>query len=221
VGRTLAITVASLLVIAALLFGSAGRLDWPMAWVFLATWISVAIAGFAWLDPELIRERARPSPGFDRVDAVLASAAFVVFGLLPLAVAGLDVGRLHWTPPLPLAVRIAALAVFVLGNAFSLRAAKHNPFFSDFVRIQTERGHHVVASGPYARIRHPGYAGAIPTYLAVPVALGSLWGVVPALLGLALLVVRAAREDRFLHERLDGYRDYAARVRWRLLPGVW
>jgi protein-S-isoprenylcysteine O-methyltransferase Ste14 len=214
-------TVGSLLAIAALLFATAGRLDWPMAWAFLATWSAIAVAGFVWLDPELIRERARPSPGFDRVDAVLATTSFVFFGLLPLAVAGLDVGRFRWTPPLPLALRIAALAVFVLGNAFSLWAAKSNPFFSDFVRIQTDRGHRVVADGPYARVRHPGYAGAIPAYLAVPVALGSLWGVVPALLGLALLVARAAREDRTLHERLDGYRDYAARVRWRLLPGVW
>jgi protein-S-isoprenylcysteine O-methyltransferase Ste14 len=214
-------TVGSLLAIAALLFATAGRLDWPMAWAFLAIWSAIAVAGFTWLDPELIRERARPSPGFDRVDAVLATTSFVFFGLLPLAVAGLDVGRFQWTPPLPLALRIAALAVFALGNAFSLWAAKCNPFFSDFVRIQTDRGHRVVADGPYARVRHPGYAGAIPAYLAVPVALGSLWGVVPALLGLALLVARAAREDRTLHEGLDGYRDYAERVRWRLLPGVW
>ena len=219
--RAFAMTVASVLVIGALLFGAAGRLDWPMAWAFLATWIAVAIAGFAWLDPELIRERARPSPGFDRVDAVLAAGSFVGFGLLPLAAAGLDVGRLHWTPPLPLVLRLAALAVFALGNTLSLWAAKSNPFFSDFVRIQTERGHRVVASGPYARVRHPGYAGAIPAYFAVPVALGSLWAVVPALLGVALLVLRTAREDRTLHAKLDGYRDYAARVRWRLLPGVW
>src|SRR3990172_2267301 len=142
---------------AALLFGCAGRFDWPMAWACLAAQVAFTVVGFVVLDPELIRERARPSPGFDRVDAALASTAFVAFGLLPLAVAGLDVGHLHASPPLPLALRLAALAACAVGQAFSLWAAVRNPFFSDFVRIQTDRGHRVVADGPYAWVRHPGY----------------------------------------------------------------
>jgi protein-S-isoprenylcysteine O-methyltransferase Ste14 len=219
--RAILTAVAGLGVFAVLLFGSAGSLDWPMAWAFLALQAALTVLGLLVLDPGLIDERVSPRPGFDRVDAALASVAFVGFGLLPLAVAGLDVGRLHASPPLPLALRLAALAVCALAQAFSLWAAASNPFFSDFVRIQTERGHHVVTSGPYAWVRHPGYAGALPAYLALPLALGSLWALLPALLGGLLLVMRAAREDRILHEKLAGYPDYAARVRFRLLPGVW
>jgi protein-S-isoprenylcysteine O-methyltransferase Ste14 len=180
----------------------------------------VAVCGFAALDPELIAERANPGPGFDLGDALLSSVAGLALIFLPLPVAGVDVGRAQ-VPHFSTAVRGAALGVFVLGSLFAIWAAYANRFFSDFVRIQHERGHHVVTTGPYAHIRHPGYAGGIVAYVAVPVALGSTWALLPALVGAALLVARAAREDRFLHEKLDGYRAYAARVRCRLVPGVW
>lgn len=218
--RAIAQTIVGWLVQAALLFGPAGRLDWPMAWALLAAYVAVALAGFAALDPALIAERSKPTPGFDRVDAVLATSSGIAFIFLPLLVAGIDVGRSQ-EPHLPVAIRVAALGVHLLGNAFSIWAAHTNRFFSDFVRIQTERGHHVVASGPYAWLRHPGYAGGIAAYLAVPIALGSFWALVPAVVGVALLIFRCAREDRMLHAKLDGYPAYAERVRHRLLPGVW
>jgi protein-S-isoprenylcysteine O-methyltransferase Ste14 len=96
-----------------------------------------------------------------------------------------------------------------------------NPFFSTFVRIQDDRGHAVVNSGPYAWVRHPGYAGTIIAHLALPLIFGSTWALVPASLGALLFVLRTAREDRVLSERLGGYHEYRARVRWRLVPGVW
>jgi len=218
--RAIAQTVVGWLVQAALLFGAAGRLDWPMAWALLGAYVAVAVAGFAALDPELIVERSKPTPGFDRFDAVLATTSGIALILLPFPVAGIDVGRSQ-EPHVPIAMRVAALGVHLLGNAFSMWAAHCNRFFSDFVRIQTERGHHVVANGPYARLRHPGYAGGIAAYLSVPIALGSFWALVPAVVGAALLIFRAAREDRMLHAKLDGYRAYAERVRYRLLPGLW
>jgi protein-S-isoprenylcysteine O-methyltransferase Ste14 len=217
--RAFAQTVGLLVLEAALLFVPAGRLDWPMAWALLGAYAIVAATGFAALDPELIAERAKPTPGFDPVDAVLATTSGIALILLPLPIAALEAGR--GAPRFPVGLRVAALGVFLLGSLCGIWAAHANRFFSDFVRIQSERGHHVVTGGPYALVRHPGYASGIAAYVAVPIALGSAWALVPALLGAALLAVRCAREDRILHAKLDGYRAYAERVRHRLLPGVW
>ncbi len=96
-----------------------------------------------------------------------------------------------------------------------------NRFFSTFVRIQEDRGHHVVTTGPYRFVRHPGYAGAIVGSLALPLALGSLWALIPAAIGSAGFALRTHREDRMLRDELPGYLEYSRRVRWRLLPGLW
>ena len=96
-----------------------------------------------------------------------------------------------------------------------------NPFFATVVRVQRERGHRVVDQGPYGMVRHPGYAGAIATHLALPVALGSLRGLLTAVAGCLLLALRAVREERVLARELGGYREYMSRVRYRLVPGVW
>jgi protein-S-isoprenylcysteine O-methyltransferase Ste14 len=96
-----------------------------------------------------------------------------------------------------------------------------NHYFSTFVRIQADRGHQVVSGGPYAFVRHPGYVGIIATTLAVPLVLGSAWAFLPALVSALLLGVRTALEDRTLQKELPGYDEYAARVRFRLLPLIW
>ena len=96
-----------------------------------------------------------------------------------------------------------------------------NKFFEPSVRIQTDRGHHVIDTGPYAIIRHPGYAFGFAFFLGIPLALGSLWGLIPAIIMSALLVVRTVLEDRTLQNELPGYKQYAERVRYRLVPGVW
>jgi len=214
-------TLLSLVLMAAVLFGAAGRFDWPLAWAFLGANLAFAVLGFAILDPELIRERARPGGATLRWDRWLSVTGFVWLFPLALLVASLDAGRFGWSPPVPRAVPVLALGVFALGNAFALWAARTNRFFSSFVRIQTERGHRVVTGGPYAFVRHPGYSGGLLAMWVAPLALGSLWGLLPASLGLCFFLARTAREDRFLHEQLPGYREYAERVRWRLIPGVW
>lgn len=122
---------------------------------------------------------------------------------------------------MPTGLRLSALAIFALGYAVSLWAAWSNPFFSSVVRVRRERGHHVVAGGPSAFVRHPGYAGPIAAHLGLPIALGSWWGLLPALLGCGLVVVRLRYEERVLAGDLPGYRDYIRRVRWRLLPRIW
>jgi protein-S-isoprenylcysteine O-methyltransferase Ste14 len=211
---------AYLLGYAGILFGAAGRLDWPMAWAVIGLNALFTVASFLVVDPDLLRERSRPGPDFDRRDALLASLGFVWFAPLALLVAGLD-ARFRWFVPIPLALELGALLVLALGYAFGLWAMRVNRFFSTFVRIQRDRGHVVVSRGPYALVRHPGYSGFIVASLAVPVALGSLYALLPVVVGTALFVLRTAREDATLQRELPGYADYAARVRWRLVPGVW
>ena len=96
-----------------------------------------------------------------------------------------------------------------------------NPFFEKTVRIQTDRGHRVVDTGPYAYVRHPGYVGFLGWILAAPLLLASVWAIVPALISVVGLVIRTALEDRTLRAELPGYPEYAARVRFRLIPGMW
>lgn len=141
-------------------------------------------------------------------------------GALVLLVAGLD--RLWgWSPAFSGPLKLLALALILAGYALGSYALIANRFFSGTVRIQTERGHHVVSSGPYRWLRHPGYAGALVAYLATPFFLDSAWAFLPTLFVMAVLVVRTALEDRTLQAELAGYREYAGQVRYRLLPGVW
>lgn len=197
----------------------AGRIAWPAAWAFLAVFAGFTLATFAFVSPDLVRERAAPGSGSNRVDVLLASLGFL--GLYPgtLLVAGLDAGRFGSSAPA--LGQVTGLLVFTAGYGFAFWAMRENPFFATFVRIQAERGHRVVRSGPYAWVRHPGYTGAILAHLALPLALGSYWALVPASLGALLFGIRTAHEDRVLSEQLDGYTEYQARVPWRLLPHVW
>jgi protein-S-isoprenylcysteine O-methyltransferase Ste14 len=219
--RAVVMAAAYFLFLAAVLLAPARRLDWSMAWAFLSVYLAVIVVAFFVVDPDLIRERSRMGPGVKRCDVALASVSFVCFFPLTLLVAGLDAGRFEWSPPFPVAAQPLALAVFALATAFSLWAEATNRFFSTFVRIQTDRGHRVVTDGPYAYVRHPGYAGQVMASLALALALGSLLALVPAFVGSCLLAVRTLFEDRTLMDELDGYREYASRVRSRLLPGVW
>jgi len=207
-------------VLALLLFGSAGTLAWPMAWALMAVFALFSIAGFALLPVELIVERSRLPADARPVDLLISGLAMLLLMPVTAVVSGLDV-RWQWSPALPAAVRGAALAMFTLGYAVSLWAAWANPFFSAVVRIQRERGHRVITRGPYAFVRHPGYAGPILAHVCLPLALGSLWGLLPALAGCACLVLRIGFEERMLRTELAGYPEYAQRVRWRLLPYVW
>jgi protein-S-isoprenylcysteine O-methyltransferase Ste14 len=192
-----------------------------MAWAVLGIYFLFKVAGLAFLDPDLLRERAAPGPGVDRGDVMLATLGVLALYPATFVVAGLDAVRFGPALPMARSVQAAALLVQVLGYGFAHWAAYSNRFFSTFVRIQTERDHSVVSSGPYAVVRHPGYAGALLAHLALPFALESIWALLPAAVATLAFVARTSREERTLEERLVGYREYQARVRWRLLPGVW
>jgi protein-S-isoprenylcysteine O-methyltransferase Ste14 len=169
------------------------------------------------IDSELLRERMKPGRGgIDRHLRLIASAFFAAH----LALAGLDV-RFGWGPEVPVWLRGAAYAVLLLGSALATWAVAVNRFFSPVVRIQSERGHHVVSDGPYRLIRHPGYASSLLAWPMGGLVLGSWWALIPLAPVVVLLLRRVVIEDRYLHEHLAGYSAYARRVQWRLVPGVW
>jgi len=211
------------LFVAAVLFASAGRLDWMMGWVYLGVFLAFDVATALVLlpkNPELLVERNRIQEGTKGWDQVLVRLAAVYLPMSAWIVSGLD-DRFGWSPQMPPGLQVAALAVVALGYALVVWAMAANPFFSATVRIQKDRGHTVATGGPYRYVRHPGYLGAILFTVLMPILLGSLWALIPAGLALPAYVVRTALEDRTLHAELDGYPEYVARVRYRLLPGVW
>ena len=215
------ITVTVLL--ATVLFASAGRVDLPVFWIYLAAHSSAQLAMSVIVfrrDRDLLDERQRPGKGTKEWDRVVLRI-YLLLTLSLFVVAGLDAGRLHWTDTVPLGVQVAALLGFALSFAFSIWAMVVNGFYSRVVRIQRDRGHHVVTDGPYRIVRHPSYIGGILSWICAALALGSWLALVPVALIAATLTVRTALEDRTLQEELPGYKEYAARVRYRLLPGVW
>ena len=145
-------------------------------------------------------------------------AVSVVFPLV--IVAGLD-HRFNWSPEFPPWLIVAGFVLIALGYAFAAWAFAENRFFSSVVRIQTDRGHVVCDTGPYRFVRHPGYAGNILPLFGIVLALGSVWTLIPAAVALIITVIRTVFEDKTLQEELPGYRDYARRVRYRLIPGLY
>jgi protein-S-isoprenylcysteine O-methyltransferase Ste14 len=203
---------------AAALFASAGTFDIAGFWIYLAILAAVTVASLTVLPPDLIRERMRP--GGERPPLGLR-----LVGLLPVAVfilAGLDRGRLHLGDSVPPWLQAVGLAATACGFALFFWAMAVNRFFSSVARIQADRGQHVVSGGPYRVVRHPGYSGGILLILFSGLALGSwLAAALMIAIGMPLILRRAITEDRMLQAELDGYRDYASRVHWRVCPGVW
>lgn len=203
------------------LFGSSGRFDWWNAWVLLGLNFAASVATMAllWHNTELLDERRKVKAGKSWDKAIVAVVVF----LGPVAtwiIAGLD-ARFHWSNRFPYWAFLAGVTIAVLAAALIAWAMQSNRFFSSVVRIQKDRGHVVVATGPYQFVRHPGYAGMSAFTLATPLILDSWWAFVPAAATGAIWVLRTVLEDRTLHNELDGYADYARKVKFKLLPSVW
>jgi len=210
------------LLLIAILFISAGRLNYWQGWVFVASNVVLILVAFLlFVDKkELVRERMRPGPGTKWWDKVFY-VFFIPTFLAIMIVASLDAGRFGWTSRLPAFLYMIGYVAYVFSNAVTFWAMWTNRFFSSVVRIQTERGHEVVQDGPYRFVRHPGYVAGIILAISISLVLGSLWALIPAGLFVIQLLIRTYLEDRTLHEELSGYDDYAAKVRYRLLPGIW
>lgn len=212
------------LVFAALLFGAAGTLRWPEAWVFLVVFFGAALLltmQLARRDPALLAERMKPpiqrgQPLWDRL--LLMTVAILFVAWLPLM--GLDAVRYRWSD-VPGWLEVIGGAGVAAGMWICHLAFRENTYLAPVVRIQEERGHRVISTGPYAVVRHPMYAGAGILFSSTALMLGSWYGFAASLVMACLVAVRAVFEERELRRGLAGYAEYAARVRYRLIPGVW
>jgi len=208
---------------AALLFVPTGTLHWPAAWVFLGTIAVLGMSCGLWLaktDPALLAERMRPMMQSDQPAA--DKKFMLTFGFVALIwflAIGLD--RRYQASDVPLALQALGWAMLVLSTGFIMWVMRENSFAAPVVKLQTERGHRVVSTGPYAWIRHPMYSGTILFFVGAPLLLGSWSGLAMAPLFIVLFAIRAEIEERALIAGLPGYADYTARVRYRLVPGLW
>jgi len=210
-----------LLVMTAVMFTTAGRINYWQGWLFSGTCVlvlsisSIMFAG----KTDLVKERIKPGPGTKWWDKIFW-ALYVPLNFAVVVVACLDAGRFSWSH-LPAPVYIFSYITLITSISTTQWAMWTNRWFSSTVRIQKDRGQQVVQNGPYRFVRHPGYVGGILLVLSMSLVLGSLLALIPAVAAAILLVIRTYLEDETLKEELPGYVDYAKKVRYRLLSGIW
>lgn len=212
----------ALLFVLLLIFALAGHLSYWQGWIFSGVCITlVLIQSVLFKDrTDLAKERIKPGPGTKWWDKIF----WVFYGLMYLAIvviAPLDAGRFEWSRHLSIYVYIISYIAFLFSIFIFGWAMWVNKWFSSVVRIQKERDQKVVQTGPYKIIRHPGYLGGILMGGTMPLVLGSLWGLIPGGIVMILLIVRTYLEDIALQKELPGYPEYATKVKYRLLPGIW
>jgi protein-S-isoprenylcysteine O-methyltransferase Ste14 len=215
----------TILMLMAVLFLAAGKLDWWEGWAYVIQALIVIISSRALLirkNPDLAQERAHAGSraNVKPWDRILMPFMSIFLPLAAWVVCGLD-ERFGWSPDLPDGWQLIGLALMFAGSILGTWAMISNHFFSSLVRIQTDRGHTVVSSGPYRFVRHPGYAGNVLAWMATPVFFASTWAAIPAVLAIIATVARTTLEDRALQTELPGYLDYTHAVRRRLVPGIW
>ena len=205
-------------------FISAGHFDIPRAWIFFSVtfvYLIVSTATLYKLNPELLVQRLkRKREGSKLWDEVLMRATnLMVISIVP-AIAGLDVGRFHWSS---LSIHFAVLdfMLYIISSILINWAMIVNPHFEPTVRMQKDRDHQVITTGPYKIVRHPGYLAGILFTLSIPLIIGGVFTFIPAGIYLLLMIIRTLFEDRTLHRELNGYSEYAKRVRYRLFPWIW
>jgi protein-S-isoprenylcysteine O-methyltransferase Ste14 len=215
-------TGLSLVLFVLCLFLPAGSWLWLRGWLFFVVVVPASFVLGLYLqrvNPDVVAARVNRhegTKGWDRLWLGIFLPAFV--SILPIS--ALDDGRYHWSH-VPWWLCAIGYLLLVAGMAGVSWAEAVNKFFEPTVRIQTERGHTVIDTGPYGIVRHPGYVSACLLVVGMSLALGSLWALIPAILSCLLFVVRTVLEDRTLQQELPGYKEYAQRVRSRLVPGVW
>jgi protein-S-isoprenylcysteine O-methyltransferase Ste14 len=209
-------------IFAALLFLPAGTIHWPRAWIFLGVvFVAAALSTFA-IPEDLLNERFKPpvqrtQPLADKIILI----AFVVSFIAVIVFIPFDVFRLHLMWPPAAATSIFGLMLFAFGWWLITAAMVANAFAAPVVKLQEERGHHVIDSGPYRIVRHPMYSGAIPMLLGMALWFGSYAAAIAAILPITLIPIRITIEERFLRRELPGYDQYITRTRFRLIPFIW
>ncbi len=210
------------IVLAVLIFLPAGDICWSKGWLFLLVFfvLTVPSAIYLWrTNPEIFVARSKIHAGTKRWDKVLMAFLFLSLTAI-FIVAGFDAARFRWSS-VPPWLTVLGYILLSVGFVLSVWAERVNPFAEPSVRIQTDRGHKVIDTGPYAIVRHPMYSSALFLFAGIPLALGSFWALIPSAAATGVLVVRTILEDRTLQNELAGYKDYAARVPHRLIPGLW
>lgn len=210
------------LVFFSILFISAGHLDYWPGIIYVAIGLVMVVLNYTVLriDPELLKERARPAKDTKKWDRAILGLSFLAT-LAMYIVAGLDSGRYHWSPDFPFSLMVAGILLTASGQLLFLIAQRQNKFFSSTVRIQTEREHTVCEKGLYHFVRHPAYLGMMIQSLGFPLLFGSLWSMVPIGLMMVLLLTRTYMEDNTLRNELNGYVEYTKKTKYRMIPGVW
>ncbi|MCU7812246.1 MAG: isoprenylcysteine carboxylmethyltransferase family protein [Candidatus Thiodiazotropha sp. (ex Notomyrtea botanica)] len=220
--RMLISSIVGLFLFGVTIFWPAGSLEWTAGWLYLVLITSSFLINVIYLlrvNPEVIAHRLHMGKGtkrWDKIWSVFFTPAFLAIYI----VAGFDAVRYEWTTmsfwfwPL-------GLLLWLPGNLLFTWSMGVNPFFEKTVRIQTDRDHRVIDTGPYRFVRHPGYLGFFGWSLSAPLLLGSWWAFVPACLTIVVIVIRTILEDQTLQRELTGYQEYANRVPYRLIPKIW
>jgi protein-S-isoprenylcysteine O-methyltransferase Ste14 len=209
----------SVIITLIILLVSAGIIKWIYAWIYTLASVLVIITNAFIFPTELISERGRKKENVEKWDKIITGIIIIPWFTLYI-IAGLDI-RFGWSTEFALWIHITALITFILGNALVSWAMIANNYFSTSVRIQYDRGHTVSSGGPYRYIRHPGYIGMIIYLLSTPIILGSFWALIPAIMTVILFIIRTSFEDNTLKNKLEGYKEYAERVKYRLISGIW
>ena len=211
-----------ILVMDGILFLFAGRLDWAGGWILTLLYLAFLLVFLIWTmrnAPDLLQERGRMATNVKAWDKILLTLYTIALVSL-LIVAALDAGRFRWTE-MPIVLQALGMLGLIPCGVWLLWVTRTNAYLSRYARIQDDRGQQVVTTGPYAYVRHPMYAAVIPFIFCIALVLGSWWALIPGGVIAALFVIRTALEDRMLRAELPGYAEYAAHVRYRLVPGVW
>ncbi|MFB3897759.1 MAG: isoprenylcysteine carboxylmethyltransferase family protein [bacterium] len=217
--------LASLLIFFMLIFGSAGRLDYWQGWIYYSIYLGfIGIFLYKYITDtafkDLVKERMKPGPGtkwWDKIFYIM----YIPFSMITIFLSVLDAGRFDWALKVPISIYIISCILYILSIGFVSWAMWTNRFFSSMVRIQTDRGHQVIQTGPYQYLRHPGYAGAIVWWLTTPLVLGSILGCIPTSIIILGFIIRTVLEDRTLQKELPGYQEYTQKVKYRLFPKIW
>lgn len=211
------------ILIAIILFGSAGDLKWWIGWLFFVSYVILVILTSGLLGSkksDLVKERITGINKAIKWDKILLPFLVLILPYTSIIIAGLD-HRYNWTTSLTTTHQFFFFAFSIIGILITAWAMAINNFFSSVVRIQSDRGQTVVTDGPYKYVRHPGYVGAILYNISIPLMLGSLWAAIPGILEMVLFVVRTKIEDDLLTHELSGYSQYSQKVRYKLVPFVW
>jgi protein-S-isoprenylcysteine O-methyltransferase Ste14 len=211
-----------LVLLGVLIFLPAGALSYWQGWVFFAAF-GFALAFFMLYgmlrDPNMLKERSQKAKNVKHWDTVILNI-YTIFLVIMVVLAPLDGGRFHWSH-IPFWVNLVGLGLMILSLALLMWVTTTNTYLSRYVRIQDDRGHQVISSGPYRYVRHPMYASNILFFPSIPLLLGSWWALIPAIIIMGLFSLRTDLEDKTLQAELPGYKEYAHKTRYRMVPGVW